>query len=89
MVSDCYPRLDLDREGKSLDQERNATGRERVFLHLSTGPRPGRGNWSTGTLAYLANASIGSSFLARKPIFYGLFTSSTWARSLSKIICQF
>ena len=52
MVGDCYPRPEVDQEGKYLDREGKAVGRESVLFALldrekGTG-QPGRRNRSTG-----------------------------------------
>ena len=37
----------VDQYGVSFDREKELTGRERRFLHLSTRPQPKRVNWLT------------------------------------------
>ena len=64
------------------------------FLHSSTGPRLGKGNWSTSTLAGWADWPVPWSVHPLGPenlyiYFFVLFFSNTYARSLCKLICQF
>ena len=82
----------------STRKANTSTGKKRLleervcFLHLSTKPRSGRGNQLTDTLASSADWLVPlpvHHFQPENLSFSGLFASSTQARTLDKIICQF